>query len=78
MMQPNAPQNPGVMMPVTWGTLRHTLTTAGGYWVAMGISNGDIHLTITGAVLIVLGAAWSWVDKWIAAAPPPPELDELE
>jgi hypothetical protein len=51
------------MSPMWMGILRHALTTAGGALVANGtISDGELQ-TGVGAVIAIVGLAWSIWEK---------------
>lgn len=51
------------MNPMIFGLLRHVLTMGGGALVTAGyVSAGDVE-TITGAVMALIGVAWSAYDK---------------
>ena len=46
--------------------LRHALTTAGGYLVSSGlIAQSDVE-PLVGGMMVVIGLAWSLVQKWRA------------
>jgi hypothetical protein len=45
------------------GIVRHILTFAGGYVVAKGLFNGEQIEEIVGAVVTIIGAAWSVLSK---------------
>jgi hypothetical protein len=45
------------------GIVRHILTFAGGYVVAKGLVDGQQIEEIVGAVVTIIGAAWSVLSK---------------
>lgn len=48
---------------LTVGSIRHLLTTIGGYWIALGLTNADISTLLWGAGLTGVGVLWSYVEK---------------
>lgn len=49
------------MTPQITGLVRHILTFAGGYAVAKGLVDEATVNELVGAVITILGAAWSWL-----------------
>lgn len=54
------------IMDIVMGLIRHTLTTAGGALVTQGVVSSTDLNTDVGAVMVVLGAAWSIYQKFSA------------
>lgn len=42
---------------------RHALTTAGGAIVADGVLSASDWQTVSGAIAILAGLLWSWIEK---------------
>lgn len=55
---------------ITLGSLRHLLTTIGGYWIALGVTDADQVTLMWGVGLTLAGAAWSWLDKVLGRKEP--------
>lgn len=51
------------MNPIYTGLLRHLLTTAGGWFVAQGKLDPTDVETLSGAILALIGVAWSLYHK---------------
>lgn len=51
---------------IAWGIIRHTITTLGGGLVADGVLSNDENSQLVGAVMTVLGIAWSGYEKYKA------------
>jgi hypothetical protein len=53
---------------IIFGLLRHLLTTAGGAGMLAGLTISDSNLmTVASAIVVVVGAGWSWLQKRQAA-----------
>lgn len=50
-------------MEITLGLIRHLLTAGGGIFAAKGYGDSGAWETIAGAVVALVGAAWSIIDK---------------
>lgn len=48
---------------LTVGAIRHMLTTFGGYWIALGLTNADPTTLKWGVGMTAIGALWSWAEK---------------
>ena len=66
-----APKIPLTLAPIslpaqfTLGTLRHFLTTVGGYWLAIGMTTVDKDAIVWGVGFTAAGMVWSWIDKTV-------------
>lgn len=45
------------------GLIRHALTTLGGYFAAKGFVDEGMVTEVVGAIMVLIGAAWSWGAK---------------
>lgn len=45
------------------GMIRHVLTLAGGWWIAKGVVDENTMTQVVGAIMTLLGFAWSLSDK---------------
>ena len=45
------------------GLLRHILTFVGGYLVTAGIIDEAMLMEVVGAIITIIGFAWSWIGK---------------
>lgn len=45
------------------GLIRHILTFIGGYLVTQGIIDETMLTEVVGAIITLVGFAWSWKDK---------------
>ena len=53
------------------GLVRHALTFGGGFLIPAGYATGDEVQTWTGAIITIVGAAWSLIRKWRRPTPQP-------